>query len=102
MRKIHKGCLRPEPLLNLIEDALRIGPQSIELIDEGKTWNLIPVRLMPDGFTLGLNAFHAREDNHRAIQHAKAALDLRRKINMPRRIDQVDLMAIPCERGCGR
>ena len=46
--------------------------------------------LPPDGFALRLDPFAGAEHHHAAVEHAQAALDLGREIDVPRRIDQVD------------
>jgi hypothetical protein len=40
---------------------------------------------------LGLDAFPGAEDHHAAVEHPEAPLDLGGEIDVPRRIDQIDL-----------
>ena len=56
---------------------------------------LVPVRLAPDRLRLGLHAGDAVEDDHRAVEHPEAALDLDGEVHVPGRIDDVDSMVVP-------
>jgi hypothetical protein len=100
--KIDKGRLRPETRFNLLQDTFRIGTQAIKLIDKSQTRDLIAVCLSPYGLTLRLDTFDSGKNNHRAVEDAKTAFHLRCKVDMARSIDQIDLMVVPRESGCGR
>jgi hypothetical protein len=54
---------------------------------------------VPDGLGLRLHAGDAAEHDDRAVEHAQAALDLDREVDVARRVDQVDLVLLPLERG---
>jgi hypothetical protein len=50
---------------------------------------------VPDGLGLGLDPFHGGEDDHGAVEDPEAALHLDREIDVPRRVDDVDLVVSP-------
>ena len=82
--------LRPEPVANLFEHGLEIGPFAIHLVDERDPRHMILVGLPPNRFALGLDAFAGAEHHDAAIEHAQAPLDFGREIDMAGRVDQVD------------
>ena len=79
-----------EPRADLFEDRFEIGTFAIQLVDEREPRHFVLVGLPPDGFALGLDAFAGAEHDDAAVEHAQAALDLGREIDVARRIDQVD------------
>ena len=55
----------------------------------------MPVRLTPYSFRLGLYTTYAAEHGDCTIQNPKNPFNLRREINMARRIDHVDPYITP-------
>src|SRR5262249_29384851 len=53
------------------------------------------VRLAPHRLRLRLDAAHGAEDRHGAVEHAQAALDLDREVDVPGRVDDVDAVLAP-------
>jgi hypothetical protein len=74
---------------------------SIHLVDEGDARHVELVGLAPDGLGLRLDARHAVEHHHRAVQHAQRSLDLDREVDVSGRVDQVDVVVAPREAGRG-
>ena len=72
---------------------------SIELVDKSDPGNLVPVGLSPYGFALRFHPFHSGKNHHGSIKHAQTPFHFGREINMPRCVDQVDLMIIPGKGG---
>jgi len=56
---------------------------------------VIPVGLPPDCLGLRLDPAHGIKDDDAAIQHTKTALNLRSEINVPRCINDVNLVILP-------
>ena len=56
---------------------------------------LVLVGLAPHGLGLRLDAGDAVEDRDRAVEHAKAALDLDGEVDVARRVDDVDAVVFP-------
>ena len=52
---------------------------------------------MPDRLALRLHAFARTEHDDGAVQHAQAPLDFGREIDMPGRIQQIDVYVAPIE-----
>ena len=63
------------------------APFAVELVDERQPRHVVLVGLPPDGFALGLDPFAGVEHDDRAVEHAQAALDLGREIDVARRVD---------------
>ena len=89
--------LRIQPLADFVERAVEIGPFAVHLVDERDPRHAVFVGLPPDGFALGLDPLAGAEHDHAAVQHAQAALDFGREIDVARRVDQVDRAVVPLE-----
>src|SRR5262249_18262900 len=74
----------------------------VHLVDEAQPRHVIFVRLPPDGLGLRFDAFLGVEHGDRTIQHAQAALDFGREIDVPGRVDQVDRVILPRARDGSR
>ena len=59
------------------------------------------VGLTPDRLRLRLDARHAVEHHHRAVEHAQAALDLDGEVDVAGGVDEVDVVVAPGEAGGG-
>ena len=97
-RDLDRHGVRAEALLDRLDPAPEVGAGPIELVDEAEARHAVAIGLSPDRLGLRLDTGHAVEDDDRAIEHAKAALDLDREVHVPGRIDDVDTMVAP-ERG---
>ena len=73
-----------------LERALEGGAGAVELVDEADARDAVLVGLTPDGLGLRLDAGDAVEDGDRAVEDAKAALDLHREVDVAGRVDDVD------------
>ena len=87
--------------LHLLDAAVEVGAHAIELVDEGDARHVVLVGLVPDGLALHLNAAHGAEDADSAVEHAQAALDLGREVDVARRVDKRDARVAPLQ-GDGR
>ena len=76
-------------LLDLGDDA-EVGARAVHLVDERDAGHGVFLGLAPDGLRLRLDAADGAEEANRAVEHAEAALDLDREVNVARRVDQVD------------
>ena len=88
-------ALAPRRSLIIADAAPEVGAGPVELVDEADPRHAVAVGLAPDRLGLGLDAGDAVEDDDRAIEHAKAALDLDGEVHVPGRIDDVDAMIVP-------
>ena len=83
----HRGAA---PRRSLIIDTLvEVGADLSILLHEHDARHVVLVALTPDGFGLGLNTgtSQARDST---IKHAQGALDFNGKVNVTRRIDDVE------------
>ncbi len=101
-RQLEGDRVGPQPLANLLDDAREIGAHTVHLVHEGQPRHAELVGLAPHRLGLRLDAAHAAEDDHRAVEHAQATLDLDGEIDVARRVDQVDLVVAPGQDGRGR
>src|SRR5438034_1462089 len=91
-----------QALADLAHHPVEVGAHAVHLVDEGDARHLVAVRLAPDGLGLRLDAAHAAEDGDRAVEHAEAALDLDREVDVARRVDDVHAVLAPEAGGGGR
>ena len=100
-RDLDRHGVGAEAVLDRFDAAPEVGAGAVELVDEAEARHAVAVGLAPDRLGLRLDAGDAIEDDHRAVEHAQAPLDLDREVHVPGRIDDVDTMVAP-ERGRGR
>ena len=86
-------------LLQLAQQLLPVGPGQIHFVDEEKHRHLIPLQQPPEGQGVGLYPVGAADHQHRAVQNRQGALRLRRKIHMPRSIQQGQLPVLRFQPG---
>ena len=100
-RDLERDGVGAEAVLDRVDTAPEVGTGPVELVDEAEAGYAVAVGLTPDRLGLGLDAGHAVEDDHRAIEHAQAPLDLDGEVHVPGRIDDVDTMIAPERRRRG-
>jgi hypothetical protein len=72
-----------------------IGSRSIHFVNETDTRHVEAIRLPPHSLGLWLDAVDGIKDHHAAVEDAQAALHLSGKVDMSRRIDDVNAMSAP-------
>ena len=82
-------------LANRSDRAVEIRPDTIHLVDEHHSWNAVAIGLIPDRLRLRLDSRHCVKHRDHPIEHPQGTLDLDGKVNMPRRVDDVDLVVLP-------
>jgi hypothetical protein len=73
---------------------LEVGASLVELVHERDARNVVLVGLTPDGLALRLDAVATVEYGNRAVQHAQAAFDFNREVDVTGRIDDIDAMLL--------
>src|SRR5271156_3187902 len=69
---------------------IEIRADAVHLVDEGDAWNAILIGLAPDCFRLRLHSGHCVKNGYCSVEYAQRALYFNGKINVSRRIDNVD------------
>src|SRR5678816_3860309 len=64
--------------------------------------DVVTAHLAVDGVRLRLHARGATQDQHGPVQHAQRSLDLDGEVDVPGRVDQVDVVTVPHAVGRGR
>ena len=80
---------------HFLHDALELGADAIHLVDERDARHAVLVGLAPHGLGLRLDPADRAEDCDRAVEHAEAALDFNREIDVSRRVDNIDAVVAP-------
>jgi hypothetical protein len=101
-RQLEDGHVGTEPVLDGVERGEEVGTQPVHLVDEAHARHAVLVRLLPDRLGLGLDAGHAVEDRHGAVEDAQGPLDLDREVDVAGRVEDVDLVVAPVAGGGGR
>ncbi len=63
-RNLQRHRMRRQPVDDLLERPLEIGPDPVHLVDEADAGNAVFVGLPPDRLALGLDPFHGAENHH--------------------------------------
>ena len=98
-RQLQSQRLCPQTIDNHIQAAIEVRSDSVHLVAETDSRNIVLVCLAPYGLGLRLNAGNGIEYRDCAVQNAQRTLDFNRKVNVSRRIDDVDSVAFPVT-GC--
>ena len=84
-----------QTILHHCDHAEKISAHNVHFVDIDHSGNMILIRLAPNGFGLGLHAAFCAKDGHGTVEHAQAALHLYGEIDVARRVDDVDAVALP-------
>jgi hypothetical protein len=94
-RQLDGGGVEHELVAQLLDDDVRVGAFAVQLVDECHARHLVALHLPIDGDRLRLDARDTAQHEDGAIEHAQRALHLDRKVDVPRRVDDVDLVVAP-------
>src|SRR5262249_46208725 len=90
-----------EALLDHLHRNEEIGADLVHLVDEDHTRHAVFVGLTPYRLGLRLHALVGVEQSHRTVEHAQATLNFDGEVDVARRVDDVDALAVPEGRGRG-
>jgi hypothetical protein len=77
-------------VLDLLDAAQEVGAGAVHLVDEREARHAVLVHLPPDRLGLRLHARDGAEHGAGRIEHAQAALDFDREVDVPRGVDDVE------------
>ena len=97
-RQLERGHARAEPVAELVERALEAGALAVELVDEDHPRHAEPAGLAPDRLGLHLDAVDRAHHEHREVDDPQRGPHVAEEVGVARRVDQVDLVALPLER----
>ncbi len=87
--------IEPQVLIDLFTHPLDIGGGQIDLVDYRQQFQVVIQRQVEVGDRLRLDALGGIDDDQRAVARQERAPHLVRKIDMPRGVDQVQLIVLP-------
>ncbi len=90
-----KNGMRLDAVPNLLHATPWICAQTIALVDKCDARDAVLVGLAPHGFGLRFDPANRTKHGHRAVEHAQAAFDLDRKVDVAGGIDDVHAMLAP-------
>ncbi len=99
-RDLNRDRTRAQAVNNRVYRMKEIRADAVHLVDEADARNRVFVGLTPDGFRLRLHAGDGIENSHSAIEHAQRPFDFSGEVDVPGRVDDVDLHVLPGS--CGR
>ena len=100
-RQDHHQRLGAEDLFDLLDDAIEVRAQAVELVHVDDARDLRVVGVTPVRLGLRLDAAGAAEHADAAIEHLERAVHLDGEVHVPRRIDDVEAVLFPeAGRGC--
>jgi hypothetical protein len=82
--------------------AVEVGADAVHLVDVGDPRNPVLVSLTPHRLRLRLDAGDGVKQRDRAVEHAQRPLNLDGEVDVARRVDDVDAVALPVCGGRGR
>ena len=91
----HPVRIVTDELGELARRSVRIRLRKVDLVDDGKQLEVVLDREVGVGDRLGLDALRGVDHEHRALARLERTRDLVGEIDMPRRVDQVQLVALP-------
>ena len=98
-RQLERGDARAELGAQLLERALEAGALTIELVHEDHAGEAQLGGDLPDHLGLHLDAVDRAHDEDGEVGHAECRLHVADEVGVARGVDQVDLVALPLERG---
>ena len=94
------GLELDEQVEHLVVHAHRIGARPIDLVDDDDRRAAERERLAQHEARLRHRAVERVDDEQHAVHHAQDALDLAAEVGVARRVDDVDLRAVPADGRC--
>jgi hypothetical protein len=94
-RNLHRQRARAEALPDHVDAAHEIGAAAVHLVDITEARHVVVVGEAPVGLRLRLDTGHAIEYHDRTVQHAQRTIHLDGEVDVPRGVDQVDLLVAP-------
>ncbi len=92
---LHGHGIGPQPLADAGNGPPKVGAHAVHLVHKTDARHAIAVSLAPDRLRLGLDPLDAVKHDHAAVENAQAALYLGGKVDVSRRVDDVDLVVAP-------
>ena len=99
--KLHQHGVAAELVAELSNHLLGVPAGAVHLVDKRQPGDAVAAHLPVDRQRLGLHPPYGAEDEDGPVQDAEASLDFHREIDVARRIDQVDVVAVPFHGGGG-
>mmetsp|Transcript_68574 Transcript_68574/g.163643 ORF Transcript_68574/g.163643 Transcript_68574/m.163643 type:complete len:345 (-) Transcript_68574:177-1211(-) len=96
---LHGRGVQEQLILQLLDDPPGIRTRPVHLVDERQARNTVPLHLAVNGVGLALHPAHRAQHQHRTIQHAQRSFHLDGEVNVPRSIDNVDVIVLPSREG---
>ena len=93
------GFQRQEQIEDRFQRLLRLGVGAVDLVDHDDGLEAELQRLGQHEFGLRHDRFGRVDQQHHAVDHREDALDLAAEIGMARRVDDVDVGAVPLDAG---
>ena len=83
-RQLHRHGVAAQARLDLLDAAQEVGAGAVHLVDERDARHIVLVHLPPDRLRLRLHAGDGAEHGTGAVEHAQAALDFDREVDVAR------------------
>ena len=91
---LHGHGRRAQAVLHRLDRAEEVGAHAVVLVDVGDARHAVAAGLAPHRLGLRLHAGHGVEHRDRAVEHAQAALDLGREVNVAGRVDDLEAVLL--------
>ena len=101
-RYLNRKRISLQTVLNHLYATEEIGPDSVHFINKCKTRNTVFISLTPDCFRLWLNPAYRTKYRYRAIKNPERTLDFNSEVNMPRCVNNINVIISPAASCCSR
>ena len=91
-----------QKFVHLFHHIVKVGAGAIHFINKSNAWHAVAVGLVPYGFALRLYTSYGAKHRYHPVDDAQRALHLDGKIDVPRRVDDVDVGIFPMARDSRR
>jgi len=92
---LHRGGVEPQLRAQLSNHLEWVGTRAVALVDEAEARHVVPLHLPVDCDGLALHASNAAQHENSAVEHAQCALHLDGEVDVPWRVNDVDLRVFP-------
>src|SRR6056297_1051354 len=99
-RQLQRQRIGTKALADHINATLKVGTNTIHLINKGDTGNTVFIGLTPDSFGLRLNPTNRTENSNGSIENLERALYFDGKVDVSGGINNIDTMVLPETGGC--
>ena len=100
-RNLDRRRCRTGTVFDHLHAVEEVSADFVHFVDENDAWNLVAVRLAPNGFGLGLNTGVGVKNSNRAVKNGQRTFNFDGEVNVAGGVDDVHpVLGVGCRVGC--